>query len=536
MPGCQLQRIVFGYHPYWMGSAYLNYQWNLLSDLCYFSYEVDPASGHPVSVHEWLTDPAIDSALANDVRVHLCVTLFSGHTAFFANPAARSTLISNLITLVSQRGAHGINLDFEAVPSSQGNHLTAFVEQLAVEMESQLPGAILSIAIPAVNWNNTFDIAALEEHIDLFMVMAYDYYWNGSGTAGPVSPFYSLTSGYDYSISRTLSSYQAQGISPDHFILGIPYYGRQWLTQSSAIPSPVLANGMALTYANIMNNGGGNYSPQNYLWEPNSFSSAYVFFQNSSWNQCFIGLERDAGNWYDAVNYRNLAGIGIWALGYDNGHTGLWQAIADKLTDCATAVEFDTLYDSGGPSWNYYDDEEYTLTVGKGHLGPGWLTFQSFQTEAGYDSLWIYAGPDTLASLLGGFSGSDNPGTLMSPDGTFTLHFRSDALGRQAGWEAVYHDGSLGIEDQLKSKRSDVVIHPNPSSGLINIAWSGEQEFSRVMVTDIAGRPVFHRNLPNPANHPDIHQMDLSSLAPGIYFLKLLSGKGGAIGFKIIIL
>ncbi len=43
----QLVKRVFGYHPYWGGSNYLNYQWNLLSDFCHFSYEVDPCNRKP---------------------------------------------------------------------------------------------------------------------------------------------------------------------------------------------------------------------------------------------------------------------------------------------------------------------------------------------------------------------------------------------------------------------------------------------------------------------------------------------------------
>lgn len=33
---CDLQKIVFGWNPYWMTSQYQNFQWNLLSDFCYF--------------------------------------------------------------------------------------------------------------------------------------------------------------------------------------------------------------------------------------------------------------------------------------------------------------------------------------------------------------------------------------------------------------------------------------------------------------------------------------------------------------------
>jgi hypothetical protein len=82
---CTLDKMVFGYHPYWMDDSYLGYHWNLLSDLCFFSYEVDASTGNPVTTHNWLTAPVVDSALANNVRVHLCVTLFSGHATFFSN-------------------------------------------------------------------------------------------------------------------------------------------------------------------------------------------------------------------------------------------------------------------------------------------------------------------------------------------------------------------------------------------------------------------------------------------------------------------
>jgi hypothetical protein len=41
-----LSKRVFGYHPYWTGTKWTAYRWDLLSDLCYFSYEVDPLTGN----------------------------------------------------------------------------------------------------------------------------------------------------------------------------------------------------------------------------------------------------------------------------------------------------------------------------------------------------------------------------------------------------------------------------------------------------------------------------------------------------------
>lgn len=531
---CQLKKTVFGYHPYWMGSAYLNYQWNLLSDLCYFSYEVNPATGNAVTIHNWLTDPAIDLALQHGVKVHLCVTLFSGHASFFSNPVAKQTLISNLISLLQQRNAHGINIDFEAVPSAQGDNLTAFISELSLQLEADLPEALLSIAIPAVNWGNTFRINDLAPFIDLFIVMGYDYYWNGSATAGPVAPLYSLAASYDYSLSRSISAYQAEGITGEKFILGVPYYGRQWLTQSNAIPSPVLANGTALTYANIRNNGGGNYSPQNYHWEPNSFASCYVFFQNSNWSQCFIGLDRDARKWYDIVNYRQLAGIGIWALGYDNGYVELWQAISDKFSDCYVPLTYDTLYDSGGPAWNYYTGEHYVMAVDHGWQQPRYLDFIQFHLEDPFDSIWVYAGPDTLSPLLGGFTGLSNPGSFASPTGSFTLKFRSDPVQHRPGWMAVYHDGALGGASMPIPEEQPSLIFPNPSPGNVYLKSKPGIIFHEFVIHDNTGK-VVRQVRPDHVGQPlEYHSLDLSQMAAGIYYVVISGSPDYQQSFKMI--
>lgn len=492
---CQLQKIVFGFHPYWAGSDYLNYQWNLLSDFCYFSYEVDPSTGDPVSIYDWLTDPAIDSAQAHGVRVHLCVTIFSGHTAFFGNPAARQNLIGNLIDLVQQRNADGVNMDIEAMPSSVSESVTLFMHELSVQLKDAIPGAYLSIDLPAVNWGDNFDVAVMSEDVDWFFVMGYDYYWNGSSQAGPVSPLYSLVSDYNYSIARTISAYEEAGILPSKFILGIPYYGRQWKTESNGIPSPTLANATTLTYSSVRNNG-SIYNEENYIWENNSQSSCYIHFQNSNWYQCFIGLDRDLREKYDLVNYRGLAGAGIWALGYDDGYDDLWQALSDKFTDCYIPVAYDTICDSGGPTWNYYTGEDYLLIIDHGFNDTRHLTFSSFSLEQGFDSLWLYAGKDTTAPFLGGFTGQDDPGTFSSPNGAFTLRFRSDGLQNASGWQAVYHDGSLGTGGP-GTKSSDVLrIWPNPAASFLNIDIPPGEKGVDISVFDNTGRLISQMVIP----------------------------------------
>ncbi len=457
-----LDKRVFGYHPYWGGSNYLNYHWDLLSDLCYFSYEVDPATGEPVTVHEWETSPAIDSAIANGVRVHLCVTLFSGHSQFFGSPGSQQTLITNIIDLVSSRGANGVNMDVEALPSSLGGAFTAFMNDLSSQFHTAIPEGEVSIAAPAVNWSGTFDIPALNTDIDFFMVMCYDYYWNGSSQAGPVSPLYTMTGNYDYSLSKTISYYQSQGVPGSKVFAGIPYYARQWPTAGQYAPAGATGSGTAYTYANIRYNASGYYTTENKLFEANSFSPYYSFEVNG-WHQCFMEDPYSLGKKYDVVNRRKLAGIGIWALGYDNGYDELWDLIGDKFSTEAEPVLSDTIFDSGGPAFNYYNNETYTYTITVPSDTTIGLFFNSFGTESGNDSLWIYDGPDINYPLAGSFSGNALPGLIQSSGNSFTLKFHSDAGITGLGWRAVYNpEPGAGTSDHQKPVENKIKIYPNP--------------------------------------------------------------------------
>jgi len=174
---CNLEKIVFGWHPYWSNGLEANYQWNLLSDLSYFSYEVDYLTGDPITTNGWETAYVIDDAQNNGVRVNLCVTLFYDyqHESFFANPAAQQNLIDNLLTLVQNRNANGVNIDFELIPESVKSEYNNFIINLATQFHTEIPGSQISIALHAVDWNDIYDINLLKDYIDLFIIMRDNY-------------------------------------------------------------------------------------------------------------------------------------------------------------------------------------------------------------------------------------------------------------------------------------------------------------------------------------------------------------------------
>ncbi len=433
---CNLNKIVFGWHPYWSNGLESNYNWNLISDFCYFSYELNASTGNANTTHDFENTASVTEALNHNVNVHLCVTLFSNHSTFLESSTARQTLIDNLINILSNRGAIGVNIDFEGIPSSQRDNFTDFMIQLSNAMHQNIPNSKVSFDLYAVDWNDVYDVATMAPYVDYFIIMGYDYYYSGSSQAGPNSPLYSMTSSYNYNLSKTITYYLHKGAPADKLVMGIPYYGRDWPVESNIIPANTTASGSAKFYRTIKDNADGYYS--NPLWEANSFTTYYAYTTGGDWHQCFTDDETTLAYKYDLFNRRGLAGIGIWALGYDDGYTQLWDLINDKLTDCATTPCTDTIYDMGGPAQNYYDNEDYTYTIAPTGASNLSLNFLQFDIEADYDSLWLYDGTSTNSPIIGVWTGTNSPGNIASTSNAITLRFKSDGATTKPGFKSVW--------------------------------------------------------------------------------------------------
>ncbi|HPQ08852.1 MAG TPA: glycosyl hydrolase family 18 protein [Bacteroidia bacterium] len=442
-PSCTLNKRVFGWFPYWQGTTYTNFQWNLLSDFCYFDYSISASTGtNTNSSYQWLTSNAVTTAKANGCKIHICAALFSGHSTFFASSTAKNTFINNIISDLNARGGNGVNIDFEGMTASDKTNFTNFIIQLKTALQAANPNYEVSIALYAVDWSNVFDIPALVPYVDAFIIMGYDYYWSGSSHAGPTDPFYNFQTSYNYTLSKSVTYYLKQGVPLNKLLLGLPYYGREWETTSNSIPSNTTGNfSTTRTYLYVKNNSTGYYTSSNKIWDQNSFTPVYVFQVSGAWRQCWIDDAYSMSRRFDFVNQRGIGGIGIWALGYDDGYTDFWQAIQDKFTsNCRVWPCTDSLFDMGGPNRNYYDSENYTYTI----YAPSptqKLNVQfapTFTLENNYDSLWLYNGNSTASPLIGVYTGGNNPGTFITSTNALTVKFKSDGATNAAGFKAIY--------------------------------------------------------------------------------------------------
>lgn len=139
-------------------------------------------------------------------------------------------------------------------------------------------------------------------------------------------------------------------------------------------------------------------------------------------------------------------------------------------------------YDDGGASNNYGNNKDITMTFMPGTPG-GILeaTFLEFNTESGYDHLYIFDGTSTNAPSLGQFNGSTSPGTVTATnsEGALTFRFTSDYSVNNSGWVASIHCIGVGNDPlEVEAFADPEIVEEGHSSQLMAFASGGNGNYT----------------------------------------------------------
>jgi Zn-dependent metalloprotease len=98
------------------------------------------------------------------------------------------------------------------------------------------------------------------------------------------------------------------------------------------------------------------------------------------------------------------------------------------------------LFDSGGPSANYSDNTDATVTISPLGASTVTLNFSLFDMENTFDFLTIYDGPTTASPQIGSYTGNTLPngGVINSTGGSITLRQTSDQGVTGAGFALTW--------------------------------------------------------------------------------------------------
>ena len=170
----------------------------------------------------------------------------------------------------------------------------------------------------------------------------------------------------------------------------------------------------------------------------------------------------------------------------------------DSTSNWVGPVEFttspgcgDTLFDSGGATGNYSSNDLTTVTIYPDNTGDlVTFTFISFETEANYDFLTVYDGPDVSATVVGVYDGATVPDAITSSHstGALTFVFDSDGSSNRSGYEILISCSPAPSCLQV----SDLVVSTATGS-TADISWTannGETAWEYVIQAQGTGAPT----------------------------------------------
>ena len=159
------------------------------------------------------------------------------------NPTSRTQIVTALMELVRSNNYDGIDLDFEGFAFVDGNATwastapawIAFVKELSVALRAEKK--LLSVSTPYVlNPNDAqkgyfvYAWAAIASSIDKLRIMTYDY---SVAKVGPLGPITWAERTVQYAVSIMPAS---------KVFVGVPGYGRDWVTAVNGICPSTVAN------------------------------------------------------------------------------------------------------------------------------------------------------------------------------------------------------------------------------------------------------------------------------------------------------
>uniref|UniRef100_UPI0005148BA3 Glycoside hydrolase family 18 n=1 Tax=Desulfitobacterium hafniense (strain DSM 10664 / DCB-2) TaxID=272564 RepID=UPI0005148BA3 len=256
------------------------------------------------------------------------------------SPAAREKLIGEIVVLLKNTNADGVVIDFET-PLDYGdvkdpydgvrNDLTAFMESLHSELQSMNKLVVMAV-MPRMSssqyWLDAYDYEALSHAVDYLHVMTYDHHYRTSAP-GPIAP-------YPW-IKQVLTYIQGQGVDMSKVLMGIPYYGRDWVVDGKDANGNPTYNSTAFGYSKALELADSygatiTYSKYNdadpvgtptFKYTDEKGVEHTVFFDDyTSWNAKL-----------SIINEFGLAGVGPWAMGWvdENTAEGLFPLLNQHL-------------------------------------------------------------------------------------------------------------------------------------------------------------------------------------------------------------
>lgn len=356
---------VFGFAPHWTLNKLDNVDFDVLTTLAYFDVGVNVDGSldkNSIGYKTFKSKKASDlfkKAHDKNTKVVLTITQMDNKNIklLMDSEEAQNRAIEETVKEVVERGIDGINIDFEYVGDPGDEYrakFTTFIHNIKTIMHQKIPGSKVTVSVYAssVISPKIYDIKAIAYEADSIFMMAYDFAVKGSKFAMPTAPLYGYDTGdYWYDISTAVDDFLTQ-MPANKLILGVPWYGYDYAVYDPGIKADthkgyyvsysykvgrkkkyakrlIKPNTLVKTYTLAMD----DIDSENIGWDDKGKVGYKAYFSEADnmWRMVFIEDTKSMGIKYDFAKDKRLAGVGMWALGFDNGKTELWDLLANKF-------------------------------------------------------------------------------------------------------------------------------------------------------------------------------------------------------------
>ena len=324
---------VYGFLPYWeidsSVDAYLRY--DLLTTIALFAVYYDAAGNLNTTTllgsgRAALISTVVQHAHAQGVRVDLTLRpstdTANANQTFFANAPAQAAAIANMAAQVASLGLDGANIDVESLYGTDFPAYGAFGAALRAALVKTHAGARVTVSTNANVSGSGMAAQAISQGVDRAFLMGYNYRGAGTSPVGSISPLVSSVGGL--SLSWSIGQYDKLHVPRNRIILGLPYYGMTWPTTSGTLHATRSGSGVAFFPTDSLPPPAGTVIHYDAVE-----SSAWYAVQDpttKAWSETYFDDETSLRAKYGLAVSDGLAGVGMWALGYDAGQPGYWEA------------------------------------------------------------------------------------------------------------------------------------------------------------------------------------------------------------------
>jgi spore germination protein YaaH len=341
-------RVVYGFLPYWnIKQVELQPE---LTNLGYFSLNV-AGNGEISTTQEGNIEPGysklksdellqlFEAAQSKKIKSEIILAQFNNDdiAAFLTSSTAQQRLFKSLDSILLAYPFSGINIDFEytgEVTPGLKTHMTQFIADLNKHLNEKYSGVTLSIDMysSAASSHMIWDVEAIGQNVDYIIIMAYDFHRRSSPTAGPVAPIFGGKTMWDSDISDHLQDY-LKVVPSSKLLLGVPFYGYEWKTLNGDAQAFTLPDtGTTASYKRVQEILAKKDELQiEEKWNDTALSPYVIYKENGATHIMYYDNSRSLSYKLDFVNQLDLAGIAIWALGYEGDYRELWDIINKKM-------------------------------------------------------------------------------------------------------------------------------------------------------------------------------------------------------------